>query len=70
MDRQNFQLFYLPIAPPPFPVQELEKKVQSWVKSVGGKMEVTVEKTPPIPLTSTDSSDPWWSAFSSAMDKQ
>ncbi len=33
-------------------------------------MEVVVEKQPPNPLTSIDATDPWWSAFSTAINNQ
>lgn len=47
------------------------KMVQGWLDEAGeGCTLETVQASPRFPLTSTENSDPWWRAFSSACNKQ
>ena len=68
--------------PPPPPVMDMRlsphddheairKMIQGWMDEAGNgcTMEV-VQLNPKFPMTSTEDSDPWWKAFSTACDKQ
>ena len=47
------------------------KMVQQWLDEAGeGCSLKLIQKNPAFPMTSTKQSDPWWSAFESACNKQ
>ena len=51
--------------------EEILKMVQGWLDEAGeGCVLKCLQRSPKLPMTSTEDSDPWWSAFSSACKKQ
>ena len=47
------------------------KMVEGWMKEAGEGCTLSmVDKNPKFPTTSTDPSDPWWKAFSSACERK
>ncbi|CAK8688959.1 unnamed protein product [Clavelina lepadiformis] len=57
--------------PPTVDLQEFEQKLQGWCKDAGDDVSIEfLEKNTDQTVTSTDSTNPWWVAFSSAIKKK